>query len=197
MSKSIFLSCILYCYLPIAAQKVMPVKPRILVSTDIAGPDSDDNQSIIHFLIYSNMFKTEGLISSPSSGHGTKQNILEVLDYPGARQMVLMRRLEANDFQTLVPDPKIILDGPQEGPSKVKAILAKDSSRIVVYSTHRKSFTIDQLLIKTPMQKQSWFEPRYGAIYTFRTNQTEGYQTFTPPTSDNGQDWVLIIEGIH
>ncbi len=55
-------------------------KPRILISTDIGGTDPDDNQSMIHFLMYSDQFETEGLISSPSYGSGTKQNILEMID---------------------------------------------------------------------------------------------------------------------
>ncbi|TMI65057.1 MAG: DUF1593 domain-containing protein [Bacteroidetes bacterium] len=62
------------------AQKPVPVKPRILISTDIGGTDPDDNQSMTHFLMYSYMFKIEGLISSPSYGHGTKQNILDMID---------------------------------------------------------------------------------------------------------------------
>lgn len=54
-------------------------KPRIIISTDIGGTDPDDNQSMIHFLMYSNLFKTEGLISSPSYGFGTKQEILNMI----------------------------------------------------------------------------------------------------------------------
>ena len=61
------------------AQKPMHVKPRILISTDIGGTDPDDNQSMIHFLMYSNLFNTEGLISSPSYGRGSKQNILDMI----------------------------------------------------------------------------------------------------------------------
>jgi len=62
------------------AQKPVPVKPRILISTDIGGTDPDDNQSMAHFLMYSDRFQTEGLVSSPSYGHGTKQNILTMID---------------------------------------------------------------------------------------------------------------------
>tara|TARA_R110002049_G_scaffold28018_3_gene96514 strand:- start:109057 stop:110316 length:1260 start_codon:yes stop_codon:yes gene_type:complete len=54
-------------------------KPRILISTDIGGTDPDDNQSMIHFLMYSDQFETEGLVSSPSYGFGTKQNILDMI----------------------------------------------------------------------------------------------------------------------
>lgn len=55
------------------------VKPRILISTDIGGTDPDDNQSMIHLLMYANQFQIEGLISSPF-GNGRKQNILEMID---------------------------------------------------------------------------------------------------------------------
>lgn len=79
MSKLIFLSCFLCCTLLLTAQKPVPVKPRILISSDIGGTDPDDNQSMIHFLMYSDRFNTEGLISSPSYGHGSKQNILEMI----------------------------------------------------------------------------------------------------------------------
>src|SRR4028118_222675 len=79
MIKLILLTCFLCCSLAMTAQTPFPVKPRILISTDIGGTDPDDNQSMIHFLMYSNMFNTEGLISSPSYGHGSKQNILEMI----------------------------------------------------------------------------------------------------------------------
>nr|WP_242696419.1 nucleoside hydrolase-like domain-containing protein [Longitalea luteola] len=71
---------LLLCWsLVLSAQKPVPVKPRILISTDIGGTDPDDNQSMIHFLMYSNRFNTEGLISSPSYGHGTKQHLLDMI----------------------------------------------------------------------------------------------------------------------
>ena len=74
--------CLCYCFcfsFTLIAQKPVPVKPRILISTDIGGTDPDDNQSMIHFLMYSNLFNTEGLISSPSYGKGSKEEILRMI----------------------------------------------------------------------------------------------------------------------
>ena len=79
MHKLIFLFCILCSSVFVKGQKPVPVKPRILISTDIGGTDPDDNQSMIHFLMYSDLFNTEGLISSPSYGQGTKQEILNMI----------------------------------------------------------------------------------------------------------------------
>lgn len=64
----------------VEARVVPAVKPRILISTDIGGTDPDDNQSMAHFLMYSDMFETEGIISSPSYGDGSKEEILRMID---------------------------------------------------------------------------------------------------------------------
>lgn len=54
-------------------------KPRIIVSTDIGGTDPDDNQSMIHLMMYSDLFDIEGLISSPF-GKGRKNDLLNMID---------------------------------------------------------------------------------------------------------------------
>jgi Cellulose-binding Sde182, nucleoside hydrolase-like domain len=40
-------------------------RPRVIVSTDVGGTDPDDFQSMVHFLLYADMFDVEGLVSSP------------------------------------------------------------------------------------------------------------------------------------
>lgn len=52
---------------------------RVVVSTDIGGTDPDDFQSMVHLLVYADVFDIEGLISSPY-GEGRKQHILNVID---------------------------------------------------------------------------------------------------------------------
>lgn len=64
----------------VKAQKPVPVKPRVLISTDIGGTDPDDNQSMAHLLMYSDLFTIEGLVSSPSYGTGNKEEILRMID---------------------------------------------------------------------------------------------------------------------
>ena len=55
-------------------------KPRILISTDIGGTDPDDFQSVIHLLMYADLFQIEGLVSSPY-GKGRKKNLLDMIDF--------------------------------------------------------------------------------------------------------------------
>lgn len=52
---------------------------RVIVSTDIGGSDHDDSQSMVHLLLYSDIFDIEGLISSPP-GAGRDDDIHEVID---------------------------------------------------------------------------------------------------------------------
>ena len=52
---------------------------RVIVSTDIGGGDEDDIQSMVHYLVYSDLFDTEGLISSPPK-QGRAKDISKTID---------------------------------------------------------------------------------------------------------------------
>jgi hypothetical protein len=54
-------------------------RPRVIVSSDIGGTDPDDTQSMVHFLLYADLFDVEGLISSPY-GAGRREHILQVIE---------------------------------------------------------------------------------------------------------------------
>jgi len=55
------------------------LKPRILISSDIGGTDPDDFQSMIHLMMYSDLFQIEGLVSSPF-GNGRKKHFMDMID---------------------------------------------------------------------------------------------------------------------
>jgi hypothetical protein len=125
----------------------------------------------------------------------------DALDHPGARQMGHLRRfMEAHAFHTLVPDQRIIVDGPAHGPSKIRAMRASDGSKIVVYTPQGAQFTLDQSGVKAAYVGQSWFDPRYGVGYEFRVSPRawdgQTFQTYMPPTSGRGQDWVLVLQAV-
>src|SRR4249919_2786322 len=62
-----------------SSQSTETQRPRVIVSTDIGGTDADDFQSMVHFLVYADMFDVEGVISSPY-GAGRREHILQVID---------------------------------------------------------------------------------------------------------------------
>lgn len=90
---------------------------RVIVSTDIGGSDPDDFQSMVHYLVYADLFDTEGLISSPP-GKGRKEHILEVIDayekdYPKLRKH--SERYPAPDALRAISRQGAIDPAPREG----------------------------------------------------------------------------------
>lgn len=65
IKKIILFWILIICLTTFGSQLKAGQKPRVIVSTDIGGSDPDDFQSMVHYLIYADVFDTEGLISSP------------------------------------------------------------------------------------------------------------------------------------
>jgi hypothetical protein len=119
----------------------------------------------------------------------------EALDHPGAFQMDHVRRLfERYPFHKLVPDGASVVDGPRTGGAKVRASRARDSSFLLAYSPRGERFTIDKGVMNARQVRESWYDPRYGTQRPFHNTDNAGFQTYTPPTSGLGQDWILVLD---
>jgi len=119
----------------------------------------------------------------------------EALDHPGAFQMGWVRRLfESRPFHKLRPDAALIVDGPETGGAKIRAARAGDGSFAFIYSPRGERFTVDKSRIEAQRVKEIWYDPRYGVAYHTHTTDNSGYQTYTPPASGPGNDWILILE---
>jgi hypothetical protein len=119
----------------------------------------------------------------------------EALDHPGAFQMKFLRRLfESRPFTLLRPDPGMVVDGPSGRGAKVRAARAKDGSFAFVYSPRGEAFTVDKSAIRHRRVREIWYNPRYGIASHFHTTDNTAFQTYTPPTSGRGSDWVLVLE---
>lgn len=117
------------------------------------------------------------------------------LDAAGAFQMGLLRRLfESRPFTLLAPAPAMLRDAPASGGAKVRAACATDGSFAFIYSPRGEHFTVDKNFLKAARTREIWYDPRYGTSHLVHTTDTHGFQTYTPPTTGRGQDWVLIIE---
>lgn len=98
------------------AQNAVNEKPRIIISTDIGGTDPDDNQSMMHYLLYCNEFDCEGLISSPSYGDGDKSEILRMIDLYGQDVEKLRQHdSEANAPFAYYPSPEYLRSITKQG----------------------------------------------------------------------------------
>jgi hypothetical protein len=117
------------------------------------------------------------------------------LDHPGAFQMGHLRRLfESRPFSELAPDDSFVLDGPRDGGAKVRGAMAKDGSFGIVYSPRGEPFTVRLDAIKALDVQTWWFDPRYGTATQIYMGNGVTMQTFVPPSSGRGQDWVLVLD---
>ena len=119
------------------------------------------------------------------------------MDHPGAFQMGFLRRLlETLPFSRLVPDDKLVLNGTTTGLARIRAARSSDNSFLIVYSPRGESFTLDKSGVKGARQREFWYDPRYGVSYVFKEQDSAGIQTFSPPTSGRGNDWILVLEDL-
>jgi hypothetical protein len=119
----------------------------------------------------------------------------DALDHPGAFQMGHARRLfESRPFRKLVPDLTFVVDGPAHGGAKIRAARAADGTFAFVYSPRGAPFTVRLGVIDNLRVKATWFDPRYGVAAPIHAGSNAGFQTFTPPTSGRGNDWVLVLD---
>jgi len=134
------------------------------------------------------------LFGGPGSIIGANLPWYEALDHPGAFQMKYVRRLfEALPFTKLVPDQRIILNGPTTGGARIRAARAGDGSFALIYTPRGESFTLNKSVIKAERLRETWYDPRYGIAYQIKEQDAWGIQTYTPPTSGRGNDWVLAL----
>lgn len=88
---AVMTACLLCLSVSAVAQNTEAMRPRVIISTDIGGTDPDDNQSLAHLFFYTDEIDLEGIVSSPSYGKGSVDEIKRMisiyeLDYPAMRK---------------------------------------------------------------------------------------------------------------
>lgn len=108
---------------------------RVIISSDIGGSDEDDIQSMIHYLVYSDLFDTEGLISSPPR-QGRNKDILKVInyyekDYPNLKTW--SPKYPTPDFLRSITKQGAANPAPKQGYSK-----STEGSKWIIRCAHKK-----------------------------------------------------------
>ena len=173
---------------------------RIIISSDIGGNDNDDFQSIVHLLVYADMFDIEGLISSPPCG-GRKQDILDVLDeyekdypnlstwgdYPTANELRAITYQGAIDAQSgtvpssLSTGAQRIIDCANAGDSRPLYVLVWGSITDVAQAVHESPSIKSKIRIYSIGSWNTWQDQK-ARDYLFNNHQDlwwiENDQTF-------------------
>lgn len=117
----------------------------------------------------------------------------ESLTLNGAGQMQHLRRLvESRPFLERVPDQLMLADARNAVAEHIQATRGRDY--LFVYSAMGLPISLSLNKISGEKLKGYWYNPRDGKATSIGTFDNRGVQTFTPPTTGQGQDWVLVLD---
>jgi hypothetical protein len=136
-----------------------------------------------------------GQVQTLPKGPGQRSSWKTAIDAPGATQMKHLRRLmESRSHLDRIPDQSIIAAEQSGGLEHIQATRASDGTWALVYLPAGK--TVEVVMNKLAHQKvnASWFDPRTGESKAIGSFANTGTREFTPPSSGENNDWVLVLE---
>lgn len=126
----------------------------------------------------------------PATTHWRK-----AMDFPGAVQMGIMRRLfESRTWHTLEPDQRVIVAGQGPGENHIQAARASDGKFLFVYVPRGSKLTIDMTKINGHKATASWFNPRDGKATRIGKFPSRDRRAFSPPSRGVDNDWILVLD---
>jgi hypothetical protein len=116
----------------------------------------------------------------------------EVLDLPGAWQMLNVRRLvESRPMLSRVPFQEGVAN---EMDKQFPVVATRGEGYLMVYSPLGQEIHLKGKLLPAASYKAWWFDPRSGKAREIGLVKKKSRFTFTPPSSGPGFDWVLVLD---
>ncbi len=116
------------------------------------------------------------------------------MDRPGAVSMTYFRKiLELRPFHKLIPDQSIIYGRNPENEDHIRAAIASDHSFMLVYLAKGQPVSVVMKKLQNPIEAW-WYNPRTGTAKKAGTYENTGLREFTPPSSGEGNDWLLVLD---
>jgi hypothetical protein len=119
----------------------------------------------------------------------------QALDFPGAAQMGILRRLfESRPWPRLEPDQSIIVAGQGHGESHLQAARAGDGTFLFVYLPRGGNVTVAMGKISGSKAKAYWFNPRQGTATLIGQFPCSGQRRLSAPSAGLDNDWLLVVD---
>jgi hypothetical protein len=118
------------------------------------------------------------------------------LQYPGAGQMGLMRRLfEERPWYKLQPDQSVLASPAGDGPFRLVAARAENGTFAIAYSPRGENLSIHLDKLSGVNVKAHWYDPRDGSWQDAgQFAAAAGTHEFTPPSGGKQDDWALVLD---
>ena len=119
----------------------------------------------------------------------------EAMNFPGAAQMGIMRRLfESRPWYAMEPDQSIIVAGQGAGENHIQAARASDGKFLFAYLPRGNNLTIDMTKVKARQATAYWFNPRSGKATEIGGFPCRGTREFSPPPKGVDNDWMIVLD---
>ncbi|MFO0889803.1 MAG: glycoside hydrolase family 140 protein [Isosphaeraceae bacterium] len=117
------------------------------------------------------------------------------MNYPGARQMGVMRRLfEERPWYRLRPDQSVLASEPGDGPFRTVAARSEDGSFAIVYLPEGRPVSIEMNKLSGSTVRAQWYDPRDGTWTRIGEFPASGRREFAPESRGVDKDWALVLE---
>ena len=93
-----------------------------------------------------------------------------------------------------VPDQDLIVGDPGAKGDHIQATRGADGGYAMIYDPSGRPFTVDLTRLSGSDLRAAWFDPTTGTATEFATFPSDGRREFTPPTSPDAPDRVLILD---
>ena len=130
------------------------------------------------------------------SAYGAKELWADAIHNPGAQQMVYLKKLMlSRPFFERIPDQSLIAG--QNGEKYNRLIATRGTKYAYIYTYTGRTIPVAMGKIRGAKVKASWYNPRNGKTSVIGTFNNKGTHKFNPPGDEKeGNDWVLILDGI-
>lgn len=119
----------------------------------------------------------------------------EVLDLPGASDLIYARRLlESRPFTSRVPDQSLIV--PSYYPETDYITATRGDGYAFIYFPTGWSAVINPEKIGASGIHAYWYDPRTGESTLIETIDDMSPRKFTPPSNGRGNDWILVLDDV-
>ncbi len=136
-----------------------------------------------------------GQVQALPQGPGQRGSWRTSLDAEGASQIKYLRFLiESRPSPDRIPDQSLVAGDPGKGLDYVASTRAVDGSWAMLYLPRGKPVKAVLSKLTGDRVRAWWFDPRSGSVTPGGEYEPHGEREFTPPSSADGRDWVLMLD---
>jgi hypothetical protein len=132
---------------------------------------------------------------SPRPRWGSGLEWHESLKLPGSGQMQFVRKLmESRPMLTRIPDQSVLMGETFETTQRIEATRSTDGSYAFIYTAAGRPVNVYLDKISGATISAWWYSPRDGTATKIKDFSRTDSASFTPPSSGEGNDWVLVLD---